>query len=196
MIARKNQMSQARPTVFETERLLVRIATEDDIGFFYSLWTNPDAMKYVGFPYGIPITKDEMREKPFERGETEFDQLLVVELKETEQAIGECKLSRPTDEGIAEPDIKFLPEHWGNGYGGEIWMKIVSYLFENTNCDVIQTTPNIENSAAIKIYEAAGAIREGEDVYHFPESMREYTTPLHCFVYRLYRAEWQRTGLK
>lgn len=186
-------MSQARYLVFETERLTVRAATEDDIDLYYALWTNPDVMKHVGFPQGIPITRDEMKEKPFERGETEFDQLLVVELKETEQAIGECKLSRPNNESVVEPDIKLLPVHWGNGYGREIWMEIVSYLFENTDCDVIQTTPNVDNIAAIKIYEAAGAVREGEDVYHFPESMQEYTTPMHCYIYQLYRADWQGT---
>jgi RimJ/RimL family protein N-acetyltransferase len=72
-------------------------------------------------------------------------------------------------------------------------MEIVSYLFENTDCDVIQTTPNVDNIAAIKIYEAAGAVRKGEDVVHFPESMQEYTTPVHCYIYQLYRADWQGT---
>jgi hypothetical protein len=31
-----------------------------------------------------------------------------------------------------------------------------------------------------------------EDVYHFPESMRGFTTPVHHYVYRVYRADWEK----
>jgi hypothetical protein len=41
------------------------------------------------------------------------------------------------------------------------------------------------------MYEAAGAIREGENVYHFPDSMHEYTMPVHHYIYRLYRDAWE-----
>ena len=152
-------MSKIHDEVFQTDRLLVRVATKNDIGLYYALWTNPQVMKHVGFPNGIPLDLEEMKSKPFQRGETEFDQLLVVTLKDTGQPIGECKLSQPDQEGVVEPDIKLLPEFWGKGYGLECWLGIVTYLFENTDCDLIQTTPNVENSAAIKLYEAAGAQR-------------------------------------
>jgi RimJ/RimL family protein N-acetyltransferase len=69
-------------------------------------------------------------------------------------------------------------------------MGMVAYLFEKTDCNLIQTTPNVENRGAIRIYQAAGAVLEGGDVYQFPESMQDYTTPVHCFIYRLYRVDW------
>ena len=185
-------MSPVANPIFETERLTFRMATAGDIDFYYTLWTNPKVMKYVGFPNGIPLDLEEMRARPFQRGDSEFDQLLVVQLKENGQAVGECKLSRPDQKGIAEPDIKLIQTHWGKGYGRECWQGIISYLFENTDCNVILTTPNVENKAAIKLYEATGAVREGEDVYQFPESMQAYTTPVHCYIYRLYRADWQK----
>ena len=187
-------MSQFKKPVFETERLIIRPATEGDIETFYALWTNPEVMKNVGFPQGIPITLEEMKKKPFEPGETEFDQLLVIERKDTGQAIGECKLSQPNDEGDLEPDIKLLPEHWGFGYGSEAWSAMIAYLFNNTDCVAIMTTPNVNNRAAIKMYESSGAIREGEDVYNFPESMHDYTSPVHCFIYRLTRDNWTKTN--
>jgi len=177
--------------VFETERLIVRAATEDDVEFYYVLWTNPDVMKHVGFPHGISLDLEEMKANPRPQGPTEFDRLLVVVQKDSGQPIGECKLSRPDDEGIAEPDIKLLSEYWGQGYGREIWDEVVAYQFTHTDCAAIQTTPNVENVAAIKLYESVGAVCEGEDVYHFPENMRSYTTPVHCYIYRLYRTAWQ-----
>lgn len=183
---------QTKTIVFETERLIVRPAMESDLDFYFTLWTNPEVMKHVGFQQGIPLTQKEMRARPFMQGETEFDQLLVIELKATGQAIGECKLSRPDDDGVAEPDIKLLPAYWGHRYGSEVWQGIVSYQFRNTDCEAIVTTPNVDNTAAIKLYEAAGAVREGEGVYHFPEAMWDFTTPVHHYTYRLSRSDWQQ----
>ncbi len=165
---------------------------ESDLDFYFTLWTNPEVMRHVGFPQGLPLTQEGMRARPFQQGETEFDQLLVIELKLTGQAIGECKLSRPDDDGIAEPDIKLLPDYWGRRYGSEVWQGIVSYQFEHTDCDAIVTTPNVANAAAIRLYEAAGAVRAGEGVYEFPEAMRDFTTPVHSYTYRLSRSDWQR----
>ncbi len=47
------------------------------------------------------------------------------------------------------------------------------------------------NIASIKMQEAVGGVRIGEDVYEFPESMREFTTPVHCYIYRVYRNAWE-----
>jgi RimJ/RimL family protein N-acetyltransferase len=185
-------MAQAQTPIFESERLRVRTATDEDVDLFYALWTDPEVMKHVGFPRGLPITRDEIKARLVEQGETAFAQLLVIELKETAQAIGECKLSSPNPEGMVEPDIKLLPACWGKGYGRESWSDIVSYHFKHTNCEGIQTTPNVENTTAIKIYESTGAVREGENIYYFPESMQDYTTPVHHFIYRLYRKDWER----
>ena len=123
---------------------------------------------------------------------SEFEQLLVAELKTTGQAIGECKLSAPDEEGIADPDIKLLPEFWGHKYGVEVWRELVAYQFTHTNCKAVQATPNVENIASIKMQEAIGGVRIGEDVYQFPESMRDDTTPVHHYIYRVYRVDWER----
>jgi RimJ/RimL family protein N-acetyltransferase len=178
--------------VFETERLIVRLASEDDLDFYLALWTNPDVMRHMGFPRGIPMTRERMGEILSAQGETEFDRLLVIELKATGQPIGECKLSRPDEDGVSEPDIKLLPAYWGHGYGTEAWQDIVSYQFRNTDCEAIVTTPNVANIAAIRLYEAAGAMRTGESVYEFPEAMRDFTTPVHSYTYRLSRSSWQQ----
>lgn len=178
--------------VFDTERLMVRTASAEDVDVFYDLWTNPQVMAYVGFPQGLRIARDELQKKLSQQGGSEFEQLLVIELKTTGQAIGECKLSRPNEEGIAEPDIKLLPAFWGHRYGVEVWRQLVTYQFTHTDCEAVQATPNVNNRASIKMQEAVGGVRMGEDVYEFPESMRDYTTPVHCYIYRLYRADWQQ----
>lgn len=188
-------MLQNNTRVFETGRLIVRTAAEEDVDLYHALWTNPQVMKNVGFPQGLRITHSEIKQMLSGGGSSEFDRLLVVELKDSGVTIGECKLTQPNEQGIAEPDIKLLPAYWGKGYGSECWKALVAYQFKHTDCQAVQTTPNVDNQAAIKLYEATGAQRVSEGVYHFPDSMREYTAPVHHYVYRLDRADWHRTAL-
>jgi RimJ/RimL family protein N-acetyltransferase len=85
----------------------------EDVDLFHALWTNPQVMQNVGFPQGLRMTRSELKKRLLKQGRSEFEQLLVVELKANDQAIGECKLSYPDEEGIADPDIKLLPEFLG-----------------------------------------------------------------------------------
>jgi hypothetical protein len=64
--------------VFETARLVVRLATVDDAEIFYRLWTDPDTMANVGFPYGLPISRADVIYKISQSGKSEFQQLLIV----------------------------------------------------------------------------------------------------------------------
>ena len=46
-------MSTGRNAILETERLVVRAATVEDIDLYYALWTEPRVMVHVGFPQGL-----------------------------------------------------------------------------------------------------------------------------------------------
>lgn len=188
-------MSSYHNLVFETERLIVRLATAEDVDLYYALWTNPLVMQNVGFPYGLRVERGDLEERLAKQGLEEFEHLLVVELKATGEAIGECWLSRPNEQGFAEPDVKLLPSFWGHKYGVEVWQALVDYEFTHTTCEAVQATPNVENLGSIKMQEAVGAVRIGEDVYHFPEAMRKTTQPVHHYIYRLSRKDWKARRL-
>ncbi len=68
----------------------------------------------------------------------------------------------------------------------------MDYLFTHTDCKAVEAMPNVNNAASIKMQEAVGGARMSENVHHFPESMRDHTTPAHYYVYRAYREEWER----
>jgi RimJ/RimL family protein N-acetyltransferase len=178
--------------VFETKRLKVRTAILDDVELFHELWTNPQVMSNVGFPRGLRISQGEIKDTILKPVESEFEKMLVVVLKTGNQPIGECKMHPPNQDGIAETDVKLLPRHWGNRYGVEIKRGLLDYLFTHTDCDAVQATPNVNNIASIKMQEAVGGKRVGEEVYQFPESMRDFTTPVHHYIYRVYRRTWER----
>jgi RimJ/RimL family protein N-acetyltransferase len=170
----------------------VRLATPADADFYLALWTDPQVMRYVGFPQGLPITREEIVARLRAQGGDAFGRLAVAQLKGADGAvIGECMLRRPDDQGVAGPDVKLRTAYWGQGYGGELWRALVDYHFTHTDCDAIETSPNVENARAIRLYESLGAARVGEDSFEFPEGMRAYTTPVRCYIYRLTRAAWE-----
>lgn len=185
-------MTSDRVVVIETGRLAARLATADDADLIYALWTDPRVMSNVGFPKGLRVTRDEIQKDIEKRGLSALEQLLIVELKETGAAIGQCKMNPPDETGIAGTDVKLLPAHWGHQYGVEIKRGLVEYLFAHTDCQAVEATPNVNNLASIKMQEAVGGVRLSENVHHFPESMRDYTTPVHYYVYRVYRDAWER----
>jgi RimJ/RimL family protein N-acetyltransferase len=185
-------VSLKRTEVFRTERLVVRLATVQDVDLIYDLWTDPRVMTYVGFPQGLRITREQIREQHLQRQGNAFQQLLVIELAESGQAVGHCKMAYPDEEGTVGPDVKLLPAFWGHKYGAEVWQGMVDYEFTHTDCDIVAGWPNVQNVASIKMMEATGAVRVDEGVYEFPEAMKAYTTPVHSYGYHLSRADWER----
>lgn len=180
------------PTVFETRRLRVRMATAEDAPLIHELRTRPDVMRNVGYPCGLPVSLANVRERIAGGGHA-LDSLLVVETKDG-MGIGQCLLRRPNEEGIATTDIKLLPAHWGRRYGVEVKQALVDYLFTHTGCVAVEATPNVGNVASIRMQEAVGGVRVGEGVFEFPESQKDVTTPVHHYVYRVAREDWLQHG--
>ena len=174
-----------RMLVFETERLRVRLATPEDSPLIYELWTSPEVMRSVGYPGGLPVTVQEVRER-IERDPAVLDSLLIVETTGGEP-IGQCLAGRPDDQGIAETDIKLLPDQWGRGYGTEVKQGLLDYLFTHTDCAAVEATPNVGNAASIRMQEAVGGERVGEGVFESPGA-----TPVRHYVYRVTRETWEK----
>jgi RimJ/RimL family protein N-acetyltransferase len=74
----------------------------------------------------------------------------------------------------------------------EIKQALVDYLFTHTTCLAVEGTPNVANVASIKMQEAVGAVRVGEETHRFPESMAETTAPVHHYIYHVLRPDWER----
>jgi len=178
--------------IFQTARLLIRQATVDDADLYYALWTNPAVMKHVGFPQGLPITRQEIEEKLQNQGPDVYGRLLVVVLQETGESIGECFMTQPNAAGIAETDVKLLSDYWGHKYGLEIKRGLLNYLFSHTDCSCVQATPNIHNIASIKMQEAVGGVRAGTGKSLIPQPDGAQSITVEYAIYRVYRRIWQK----
>jgi RimJ/RimL family protein N-acetyltransferase len=186
-------MGSKNETIIRTERLIIRTAELGDAETLYRLWTDPQVMTNVGYPKGLRITVSEIQEGiSSQNPESEFGKYLMAQLQADGPTLGECKLILPDEAGISRTDVKLLPAYWGHKYGVEIKQALVDYLFTHTDCRVVEGTPNVANIGSIKMQEAVGAVRVGEETYHFPESKADFTAPVHYYIYHVSRANWER----
>jgi RimJ/RimL family protein N-acetyltransferase len=179
--------------IFTTYRLRIRKAlpTDEDTEMFLRLWNDSRVMTNVGFPNGLRITREKMRQILESQEGSEFNRLLVIERQADSQRVGECKLGAPDENGIAETDVKLLPEYWGHAYGVEVKRGLLDYLFTHTSCRAVHASPNVSNLPSIRMQEAVGGQRLDEFVYEFPEHMHEYTCPVHGYLYEVTRQAWE-----
>ncbi len=181
--------------VFSTERLIIRRATTDegDINLLFDLWNNPKVMTMVGFPKGLAIKKEDIiKTVESYEGDDPYNKYLIVERKEDQVPIGECKLGAVNKELTVDTDVKLLPNFWGNKYGVEIKHGLVDYLFNHTNCERIEATPNKKNVASIKMQEAVGGSKVDERVFKAPAEAGDFRTDVHALVYHVTRQTWQQ----
>ncbi len=168
--------------IFATARLRIRRARVEDAGFLYSLWKNPHVMSNVGFPGGLPITREQIEGQIARHGASVYDKYLIVTLRASGEPIGECKLGSPDLQGIATTDVKLSPEFWGQRYGVEIKQGLVDYLFTHAPVLAIEADPASTNLPSIRMQEAVGGLR-----------VHEYDSDFaHHLVYRVHRFDWER----
>lgn len=179
---------------FETTQLVIRpaVAESEDVAFLYQLWTDPEVMRFVGFPKGLRTSLSEIKAQLEGYGPGEFDRTLIVFKRQDGVRVGECKLGSADEEGIAHTDVKLLPKYQGMGYGKEIKQALLDYLFTQTTCSGVRATPNQLNAASIRMQESVGGRRIKEGVHSFPEQMREFTCDVPYVEYVVFRKEWER----
>ena len=182
--------------IFQTERLIVRKAETSDVDMYLSLWNSGKVMSNVGFPNGLGISTERLKQQIEDYDNTEYNQTLVVIEKESGNRIGECKLGWPNEDGISITDIKLLPDYWGKGYGREIKKALCKYLFSKTSCKIIEATPNVNNVASQKMQIACGGKEIRRGVHHFPPKMKNVTEDVYCIIYHIYKKDWLEINMR
>jgi len=104
-------MEESKKAIFDTERLQIRSAGRQDAALLFAIWTDPRVMTHVGYPQGLRITQKEIAERFAEQDLTRpFGRVLIVDIKESNLSIGECKILLPNEKGISRTDVKLVPE--------------------------------------------------------------------------------------
>ncbi|MDY8137492.1 GNAT family N-acetyltransferase [Aquimarina sp. 2201CG5-10] len=144
-------------TLIETERLLLKEITLDDVEEMFLLHSNADVQKYTGEPLVESIEKMEQliqtRIKNYEKyGYGRWATFLKKEM----QFIGWAGLAYLPEFDEIDLGYRFLPKYWGMGFATEVSHAILRYGFDKLELKRIIAIAMKENKASIRVMEKVG----------------------------------------
>ena len=149
----------------ETKRLILRKLSVNDAYTAYKNWcSNPNVARYTMWNVhkSVETTKNlfSMWEKEYEKNNT-FR--WIVELKDTHDLIGTIDVASIhfINYGTVEIGYCYGEEFWGKGYATEALKRVIKFLFDEVDLDVIYATYMEQNPNSGKVMKKAGMTYEG-----------------------------------
>ena len=145
----------------ETERLVLRNYTMEDVASVYEYFSNEDVTRYEDFN---PMTIEEVEEELSEW--INMDNRMLVVLKSTHEVLGSVGYWIDED-GDYSIDYDFNPKFWNKGYATEAAREVVRYLKDNKGVKVIYGDCDARNTASARDYKDGNLIKITMNVYKF-----------------------------
>lgn len=148
----------------ETDRLILRKVKLEDAYIAYENWCNSDIVdKYVLWKKHNNIEETlEIYSKWVEDYEDLKTFRWIVELKDTHDLIGTIDVSKKFIKyGSCEIGYCYSEKYWNKGYATEALLKVVKFLFEECNADIVNASFMENNPASGRVMEKVGMIYEG-----------------------------------
>lgn len=162
----------------ETERLIIRDLTTQDLDSMFALDSNPEVHRYLGKK---PIKNkaealqyiSDVQKQYAERGIGRW----AVELKDTGKFIGWCGLRLYTEytfnnhSNFYDIGYRLRREFWGKGYATEASKACLQYAWDVLKLDTIYGITERNNEASHRVLLKIG-LSYVEDFYYEPENMQ------------------------
>lgn len=166
--------------ILETERLTLRRLERGDLAALTALYCDRVVRRY--FPEGVLSPAETAEELEwFLNGHPEHPELgLWATIEKASGAfIGRCGLLPWDIEGVREVEIAYLldPACWGRGLASEAARGIVAYAFGTLGLKRLIALIDFENTASIRVAEAAGLRFEREADINGPCSIYAMAAP-------------------
>lgn len=169
--------------MMETERLIIRQFTPQDLDKLIELRSDDDVIKYLG---GRRLQNPEAIAK---RLKFYIDcyrcfgyGMCAMIWRETGEMIGWSGLQPLENSGDTEVGYGMIKEFWGRGIGFECASAWLRYGFEKTNLTRIVAVASPENTASWRIMEKLGMRREKTETHYGME----------CVFYRIDKEDFNR----
>ena len=155
-------------TILETPRLFLRHFLITDLDDLFSLYSDPEVIKYIP---DAPRTYEETIEELewFLHGHPRFPELGLWATihRETNGFIGRCGLLPWTIDGQNEVEVAFALSrvYWGQGLATEVAQALVEYGFEKLQLSRLICLIDHGNTASIRVATKIGMTfeKEGKD---------------------------------
>ena len=148
----------------ETERLILRPFTLDDIEPSYQMNLDPEVTKYTGDGGVVSREAIDYRIKTHVFGDYQKHGFgrFAVELKETGNFIGFAGLKFLPEMNEVDIGYRFMQEHWGKGYATESGKASLAFGFEELKLNRIIGIAMPENTASVHVLKKLGLTFEKE----------------------------------
>jgi len=160
---------------FETERLILRPYTLDDVDSAYEVNRDPEVSRYTGD--GGPKTRDEMltilRDHVIADYQRHGYGRYVVIHKENNENIGFSGLKYLTEHDEVDIGYRFAKKMWGKGIATESCRPFLDYGFHTLKLKKIVGLVVPENAGSIRVLKKLGFslerqfVEDGEDVLQY-----------------------------
>jgi RimJ/RimL family protein N-acetyltransferase len=169
--------------MIETDRLIIRPFTDDDLDELIEMRADPDVNKYLG---GTRLQNPEAitrRMKVYMAAQEKYGfSSCAVIWKETGRMIGWGGLMPLEASGDIEVGYGFIRDFWGLGLGTELTRAWLEYGFSDAGLDRIVAVAIPENTPSRHIMEKVG-MRYEKNAVHYGED---------CVFYAITRDEFKR----
>ena len=147
--------------LLETDRLILRKVKEEDVEDLFNNWgSDPVTTKYLTFK--TQTTKEETLKfitywkQKYEKGELQW----VIEYKENHQVIGVISGIKTYKYNCIELGYSLSSKYFNNGIMTEAIKKVINYLLNNLEYNVVEVIIPSKNIASIKVAQKVGMKKE------------------------------------
>jgi [ribosomal protein S5]-alanine N-acetyltransferase len=138
--------------MIETERLILRHWSIEDVPWVAGIYGDPETMKWFGS--GVTFSPEQLTESLKhvieEYAYAGLGNHAVVE-KESLAVIGHCGVHRGSDGKEGEADWLIARDRWSRGYATEAAVAVISQAFREANLPGICAVARRENLASIEV---------------------------------------------
>ena len=168
--------------IIETDRLILREYTMDDLENIYKILSCPITMSHYIKPYDYDGAKRWINWCINSYKENGFG-LWAMILKETNTFIGDCGLSLQNIDGDICPEIGYHihKSYWRKGFGSEAARAVRDWAFENTEYDCLYSYMKYTNVGSYSTAIANGM----KKVKEYPDDKNKIS-----YAYAITREEW------
>lgn len=179
---------ESLPTI-DTSRLSLRSISAADADAFYTIYSNPEVMRYWSTP---PLPNRDAASKQIDEIQEAFKRREVLKwgiaLRTDDTLIGSVTLFHPDfTHRRAEIGYALGRAYWGNGYMQETLNAVLNYAFTVLNLHRIEADVDPRNAASVRTLERLGFQREG----YLRERWQVNGEIQDAFFYGLLRPDWE-----
>ncbi|MCE2992958.1 MAG: GNAT family N-acetyltransferase [Candidatus Jidaibacter sp.] len=159
--------------IIETERLILRTWTSEDIEPFYTMNQDPKVTKFLLGPLMLEECESFIQAQNEHFHEHNYT-LFATELKESDEFIGFVGLKyrglefKTEFSPSTEIGWRLASQYWGKGYATEAAIAVLKYGFEKCGLDQIVSFTVPANVKSIAIMERLGMQRDGDCNFKHP----------------------------